>query len=264
MPGSPGSAALAAAVILVIAGILIVRLTEHDERSTLDTSLKQQATVLSGPLTPAGRLPAEPAARPRQRAEAIDGDRTIRVLTASGQTRLSVGPVLPAALGRTSAGESTVTLAGHRYRVYAVAGGVNHPLLAQRSGAAAQQVQVIAPLAPLDSQAKRDRHRIFIVGAGAALLIAVMAWLLTGASLRSLRRLQSAAEEIATTGDLTTQLEPAQPAEVATVIRAFNAMLTRLHVSAQERGQALDTARSYRSGRDARAADSADQHGRQS
>jgi two-component system sensor histidine kinase PrrB len=238
------SAALTAAVVLVVAGLLIVRLTEQEQRSALDTAMRQQADVLSGPLT---RLVGSPLAKllDRDGAEAIDGDRTIRVVTAAGGTQLSVGPSLPATLRRVSPGASTVVLAGHRYRVYAVPGGITHPYLARRTGAAAKQVQVIAPLAPLESQAHAIRRRVLTVGAGAVLVIVVMAWLLTGAALRSLRSLRAVAEEVATTGDLTRRLEPLRPAEIGVVVAAFNAMLGRLHISSQERDHALDTARSF-------------------
>jgi two-component system, OmpR family, sensor histidine kinase PrrB len=238
------SAALASAIVMIFAAVLIVRLTESDQRATLDKALNQQAHVLSGPLTriDGSRLTT---LLDRSGASAIDGDRTIQVLTATGGVKLSFGPALPGTLRRTGPGASTVVLGGKQFRVYAIAGGINYPLIARRTGAAAEQVQIIAPLAPLRAQARSIRRRVLIVSAGAVIAIVVMAWLLTGAALTSLRSLRKVADEVATTDDLTRRLEPLRPPEIGAVVDAFNAMLGRLHVSSVERAQALDTARSF-------------------
>jgi two-component system sensor histidine kinase PrrB len=238
------SAALAAAVVMIFAGVLIVRLTESDQRATLDKALGQQARVLSGPLTriDGSRLTT---LLDRSGASAIDGDRTIQVVTATGDVKLAFGPALPATLGRTVAGASTVRLGDQRFRVFAIAGGVKYPLVARRTGAATEQVQIIAPLAPLDAQSRSISRRVFVVGAGAVIAIVIMAWLLTGAALTSLRSLRKVADEVATTDDLTRRLEPLRPPEIGAVVDAFNAMLGRLHISSVERAQALDTARSF-------------------
>jgi two-component system, OmpR family, sensor histidine kinase PrrB len=238
------AAAIASALVLVVAGALIVRLTERDQRSALDQQLASQAAVLAGPLT---RVAGSAVATILQQAGAtgIDGDRTVQVVSPAGTPTLTVGATLPASLGLVASGASTVVINGQRFRVYAVSGGSSRTLLRLRSGAAQQQVQVIAPLGPLQQQSRAIRRRVLTVGAGAVLAVVLMTWLFTGVALASLRRLRGMADEVATTEDLSLRLEPLEPPEVGDVVAAFNSMLARLDASATDRQRALDTARAF-------------------
>ena len=115
-------------------------------------------------------------------------------------------------------------------------------------------VMVAAPLTLFEERLSALRRRTLIVGAFAVMLAAAAAWALSGIALTPLARLRDTAREVATTGDLTERVgtRGSDPAEVAAVAAAFDAMLTRLEgaqaatdAALQATDEALEAARRF-------------------
>lgn len=242
-------AALASAAVIAVAGFLIVHFTERDQRASLDTALAQQATQLARPAT---QLADSPIRHVIQRATSagVDGDRTIRVLAGDGSTELDLGqPLATTTPPRLlPPGLSTLDLRGSPYAAYAV----NVPSFALRhhgnpspTPVTGGQVQVLAPLSPLQALSHRIRRRVITVGLGAVAATTIATWLLVSAALGSLQRLRRRVDSVTTTGDLTQRMLAEGPPEIVQVGTAFNALLDRVERSSADREQALASARGF-------------------
>lgn len=241
------AAALIAAIVLVISGFLIIRLTQRDQRQQLDSDLVQQAQTVAGPVS---RLATSGIAGELRRSAAggVDGDRTIRVMDrSSGAVTLTMGLPLPGPLGLLSAGLSTHTIGGRAYRIETInvlprPGGPNRVF---GRVAAPAQVQLLAPLASTRAAARAIHRRVLFIGAGAFIAIVLVSLVVIGSELRPLRQLADVARRIGSDDDLAVRAPPHGPPEVQTVSQAFNEMLDRIQASAATRQQALEAARSF-------------------
>lgn len=237
--------ALVAATVLVVAGLLVIRLIERDQRRQLDADLVQQAQTVARPIS---RIAARPLGELLQQSAAgVDGDRTIRVLDGStGAVILAVGSPLPVAFGLLPDGLSTQSLAGSTYRADTVevpAIGVRSRLLGR--AVAPTQVQVLSPTSSIQLAARSVRRRVLVVDGGALIAIVLITLLVTGRELRPLRRLVEVAGRVRRDEDLTVRAPTEGPPEVHAVSSAFNAMLGRIEAAAAARLQALQAARSF-------------------
>jgi two-component system sensor histidine kinase MprB len=142
-----------------------------------------------------------------------DGDRT-------GQRAIPVtARALAVAAGKAPAYTTNTTIQNYRWRelVLPVEGG----------GA----VIAIQPLDPTTKALDRIRFWILLVGGIGIAVAAGLAAFVATAALRPVRRLTTAAENVAATGDLTERVEATGSDEIGRLGRRFNSMLAALEES---------------------------------
>jgi two-component system sensor histidine kinase PrrB len=95
-----------------------------------------------------------------------------------------------------------------------------------------ERFQILSTLEPVDDRVARIRNIVLLLGLGALLATALIAWAFTGFALRPLARLQAGATRVSGTEDLTAGLpEDDGPEEVRSLAGALNGMLGRLRAS---------------------------------
>ncbi len=149
-----------------------------------------------------------------------DGDRTGPAIPVSARA-------LAVANGTGSGYSINTTIQGVRLRELVV------PLTGDGGGAAIS----IFPLKPTEHALHRIRFWIFLVGGIGIAIAAALAALVATAALRPVRRLTTAAENVAATGDLTERVDVQGSDELGRLAARFNAMLVALEgsVGAQRR-----------------------------
>jgi methyl-accepting chemotaxis protein len=215
------AAAAATAIALIVAGLVIIQLTERDNRNALDNQVAFQASRIAQNLVRLAGSAAGPLVQ-RAGAGSVEADRSVRLVASDGTLELALGQTLPGQVSLIAPGLSTVTVGGASYSAFAV--DVD-------DGRTRAQAQVLAPLAPLQQQNDRFRRRMLGVGLLAVVAAIVIAWLLSSAALSSLLRLRRRAEQAAATSDTTQRMPEAGPPEVVALGAAFNSVLARLHGS---------------------------------
>lgn len=113
----------------------------------------------------------------------------------------------------------TVQVDGERYRVQTAS--------LQGGGA----VQVARSLRPTENTLGSLRRRYAAISGLVALLAAILGWLIAGWLTRPVVRLTSAAEHVATTGELDTSVDTEGTDETARLAQAFSSMLAALRES---------------------------------
>ena len=142
-----------------------------------------------------------------------DGDRT-------GQTAIPVtGSALAVAKGTKSGYFTSTTIQGHRWR----------ELVAPTVPSGA--VITIQPLEPTENALHRIRFWILLIGGMGIAAAAALAAFVATVTLRPVRRLTAAAENVTATGDLTERVEATGSDELGRLARRFNAMLGALEES---------------------------------
>jgi two-component system, OmpR family, sensor histidine kinase MprB len=196
--------AIAIAVTVTGTSIAVWVVSKHELYAQLDQTLVVQASGGRGPFGGGNNL-----------TETIhaDGD------PPSGQTAI---PVTARALAVANGTESTyyvnTTIQKVRWR----------ELVARVPGGA---VLSIYPLKPTEHALSRIRFWILLVGGIGIAFAAAVAALVASAALRPVRRLTTAAENVAATGDLTERVAVTGGDELGRLATRFNAMLVALEGS---------------------------------
>jgi signal transduction histidine kinase len=221
-----GSILLAVAVF----GVAAVLLVSHQLRSTLDGALRQRATdvaqlAVSAPavLTEPGALESPESGR-QIVVEVIDA--RARLLARSltlGARLLPLDRVVTAARVQGRPGFEDIRLDGRSYRLYAAP-------IAQAGGPAAGGAVIVASdTTDIGNTVHHIGVLLALIGVAAALVVAVVAAVLTRRGLLPLRRLALAAGEIEQTADVSRRLPPAPTAdEVGQLTGVLNRMLAAL------------------------------------
>ncbi len=203
--------ALAIAVTVAAASFAVWVIAKHELYSQLDSTLVTQAT--SGGHGPFGggnqlTLVIHP-----------DGSRTGQILIPVTQRALTV------ANGKTDGYYTNTSIQDIPVR----------ELVAPTPGGGA--LLTVAPLQPTKHALARIRFWIFLVGAIGIALAAGLAALVATAALRPVRRLTAAAENVASTGNLSERVDVKSDDELGRLATQFNAMLAALErsVGAQRR-----------------------------
>ncbi|MDX6670358.1 MAG: two-component system, OmpR family, sensor histidine kinase PrrB [Solirubrobacteraceae bacterium] len=249
------AAVVAVGAALLVGGLAVVLAAERSDRDALDHELERLVQARRGPalriLGPGG--PGAPQGPGRVRRGPVPGpdgppfergggpppldpgsDRFVRVISPEGRTT-AAGATVPADFPLVEPnGPRTVTVAGRDWRTVT------------RRLPGGGTLQAAARLGPLQARATRLRQIVAIVAALALLATALTAGGLVRLALAPLRRLRSAAEQVADTADLSVRV-PADdgPEEVRELAGDLNAMLERLGASAAEREAALTAARRF-------------------
>jgi two-component system sensor histidine kinase MprB len=201
-------------LIVALVSVSAYLTTDSRLRQEVDTSLEERANALRLLLNRReGRIPE--SAGPAQ------------LLDSAGTVRQTVGDVeFPVDLReRYLAREGarlythTVDVGGERYRIET--GSL------QGGGA----IQVARSLRPTENTLGSLRRRYASISGLVALLAAILGWLLAGWLTRPVVRLTSAAEHVATTGELDTSVDTTGTDETARLAQAFSSMLAALRES---------------------------------
>ncbi|MDX6228864.1 MAG: two-component system, OmpR family, sensor histidine kinase MprB [Frankiales bacterium] len=220
--------AAALAVLLALAGVLSVGLYEvrHELRHGVETQLDaaasgQQLQISGNPFS------QQPSVRP---APPVAGQINAYVQLIDNTTQSVPGegsPALPvSAADRVVAGQASGT---ERLRDITVNGQHLRMLTVAQGNALAFQVAL--PLTSVDHQVGHLRRVFLLVGLVGLLLAAAIVWFVAGAALRPVRRLTSAAEEIAATRDLTHRIAETRGDELGRLALSFDSMLAALQTS---------------------------------
>ena len=261
------AATAAVAGALIVAGIAVVIATGQSDRRDVDEQLRgfsEQVVRRAGPVY--GALPGPPAGLgdgPRDGRDGRDGgpdgfgrdgdggrdggrerdrrgplepgaDSFARVLLADGQV-VSGGANVPANFPVTPVGRiETVSAGGQEWRTLV------RPLGPE------SRVQVAVGLDSVQERASRLLVLVLAAIIGALVATALVTRYLARLALAPLQRLRLAADEVATTADLSVRVPDGDgPEEIDDLAEDLNAMLSRLELSADEREQALESARRF-------------------
>jgi two-component system sensor histidine kinase MprB len=212
--------AIAIAVTVTGTSFAVWVVAKHQLRGQVDTSLETQATLAA-----AGGHGGPFGGRVAYNLIAADGDVIHDELVfpvTSAQRQVATGE-------HDSYFYDTYYKSSHA-RVFVAA--ITGP-----GGVASGAVVVATSLAPTDHALSRIRFWIFLVGGIGIALAAALAALVASAALRPVRRLTTAAENVAATGDLTERVAVTGGDELGRLATRFNAMLAALEgsVGAQRR-----------------------------
>ncbi len=258
------AATAAVAGALAVAGIAVVVATGQSDRRDVDRQLRgfsEQVVRRAGPVY--GGLPGPPGGPPDdglggERGGRADGpggfgrggdggrerdrrgplepgtDSFARVLLADGQV-VSGGANVPAGFPVTPVGKiETVSAGGQDWRTLVRPLGPD------------SRAQVAVGLGPVQDRASRLLILVLAAIIGALVATALVTRYLARLALAPLQRLRVAADEVATTADLSLRVPDGKgPEEVDDLAEDLNSMLSRLELSADEREQALESARRF-------------------
>jgi two-component system, OmpR family, sensor kinase len=219
--------------VVVLGGAVQVLLSRHLHQA-LDHTLRDQAAQVAELAATAPGLLTSPAAvnasaeSGRLDVEVVDRHgRVVSPPTEFGGARLSPGPLLLAAIRHGRSGYRDAMLAGRRARLYVA------PLADVGGPASGGAVIVASTTDEIDSTLAESRTLIIASALAAALLVAPIAFILTGRALRPLATLAAGAEVIERRGDPSLRLPGASgdghtPDEVARLADTLNRMLAAL------------------------------------
>ena len=221
-------------VALVLFGVATVLLVGHSLRSSLDTALRQRASVVAELAVSAPAVLNSPGAL---ESPASGRSIAVEVIDARGRIlarSLTLGAgVLPedrlARDARVSGatGFEDIELGGRPFRLYAAP----IPLSGPAGGGA---VLVASDTTDISDTTAHLGVVVILTGVGAALLAALAAAVLTGRGLRPLRRLAGAAGEIERTADVSRRLpERGVADEIGQLTGVLNRMLASLEAARQ-------------------------------
>jgi two-component system, OmpR family, sensor kinase len=219
-------------VALVLFGGATVLLVGHSLRSSLDAALRQRAAVVSELAVSAPAVLNAPGAL---ESPASGRSIAVEVIDARGRIlarSLTLGAgVLPedrlarAARVSGATGFEDIDLDGRPFRLYAAP----IPLSGPAGGGA---VLVASDTTDISQTTAHLGVVVILTGAGAALLAALAAAVLTGRGLRPLRRLAGAAGEIERTADVSRRLpERGVADEIGQLTGVLNRMLASLEAA---------------------------------
>ena len=86
------------------------------------------------------------------------------------------------------------------------------------------------------------RNRSIIIGGAVSILAALVGWVVTSRGTRALRKLTATAEHVASTQDLTTQIDRRRADEVGRLSETFDRMLAALRQSQNQQHQLVEDA----------------------
>lgn len=238
------------ALSLLVAVVILRQVLVAQTAVVTDRSLRTQGQELSRLLADDelhdGESPAEQADRVLSDyyESEVGGSNKQLLVVADGEAIASVGPelgtVTPTIASLTSGGDEAVSLsdgqtASGPVRILA------RPLLG--TDGAPDDYDLVIVLSTEEQQGFVDRafRDAVLVAAGTLLLMSPLAWLVAGRVLRPVELLAETAEDI-TAHDLGQRLPVQGTAEMADLIRSFNAMVDRLEGAVNEQRRFLNDA----------------------
>ena len=219
-------------VALVLFGVATVLVVGHQLRGSLDSALRQRAAevaelAISAPavLNDPGALESPVSGRAIA-VEVIDAHGRIlaRSLTL-GASLLPYDRLARSAVADGATGFENISLGGQPYRVFAAPIALSGP-------AGGGAVLVASDTSDISQTTAHIGLLVVLIGAGAALLAALLAAALTRRGLRPLRRLADGAGEIERTADPSRRLPSREVAdEIGQLTGVLNRMLASLEAA---------------------------------
>jgi two-component system sensor histidine kinase MprB len=218
------SAALSVAAAIVLSSIAVYFVVRSELREELDSSLRERATLIA--TRPGGRRD-EPF--PRIPPPLLGGaGGYVQLVAADGTAVRQAGATLELPVDshtlRVASGE-----AGSYLSDASVSG--THVRILTIPFAEGLAIQIARPLTEVDDVLGQLRWILIAIGLGGAAFAALLGLGVAKAVLGPTRRLTEAAEEIATTQDLTRRVDADRTDELGRLAAAFNTMLAALERS---------------------------------
>ena len=238
-------------LIVILSGTVINQLTEEDLRKQIDARLTWQVQAVSSEGTLSTILNLRRfVQRQIGTNPSIDNLFDVQI-----PTRIFLNNELfiytdgfPEIVTTASNGYSNVSLEGQEWRV------LTKTLQIPRARGATTSNQIgiqVAMSRDFISTTMQDfRKRFISVGVGSVLLSALVTWLLCGALLRPLKRLQGYAENVNDSSDLSVRIPEDSLyflSEVRILSKSLNSMISRLEFSSNRTEKALETSRGFAS-----------------
>jgi two-component system sensor histidine kinase PrrB len=236
---------------VILSGTVINQLTEEDLRKQIDARLTWQVQAVSSEGTLSTILNLRRfVQRQIGTNPSIDNLFDVQI-----PTRIFLNNELfiytdgfPEIVTTASNGYSNVSLEGQEWRV------LTKTLQIPRARGATTSNQIgiqVAMSRDFISTTMQDfRKRFISVGVGSVLLSALVTWLLCGALLRPLKRLQGYAENVNDSSDLSVRIPEDSLyflSEVRILSKSLNSMISRLEFSSSRTEKALETSRGFAS-----------------
>ena len=224
-------------VALLLGGVIVARDVDNSERKAVDERLVRTAE-LSRATAVAAVEQSLPGVDKRLDAVLKATNSSLR-LSVGGQVLVQTGQPPPGPRTQFPLGLHTITVGSVHYRTYA-----ERLRDAQLGGLA--RIEVTSGLSDVEHRVHRLHRKLFILGIGLLLLVASGVFFAADLVLRPLRRLRQATSSIAGDADLDRRVAVDDgPAELRSLAASFDAMLSRLSRSAEDRTRALDATRRF-------------------
>jgi two-component system sensor histidine kinase MprB len=254
--------ALAVAVAVAAVSWAAYASAEHEARAEIDEALLDRAAPQQGPggqgiIVSAGTLPAFAQAFPTGGVE-LRPDLVMQLVDASGEVfaPFSGGVSLPVeaedlaiAAGSGETLLRDVRVDGVHYRMVTTQAGFVQ-IVSPDQGTSQTLIlalQMARELTETDAFLGGLRTRLILIGGGAVLLAAVLAWFVSHRAVRPVTVLTRAAEHVAATRDLEVPIEVTRRDEIGRLAAAFNTMLAALASSrSQQRRLVADAGHELR------------------
>ena len=219
-------------VALVLFGVATVLVVGHQLRGSLDSALRQRAAEVAELAVSAPAVLNDPGALESPvsgRAIAVEViDAHGRILARSltlGASLLPDDRLARSAVADGATGFENISLGGQPYRVFAAPIALSGP-------AGGGAVLVASDTSDISQTSAHIGLLVVLIGAGAALLAALLAAALTRRGLRPLRRLADGAGEIERTADPSRRLPSREAAdEIGQLTGVLNRMLASLEAA---------------------------------
>ena len=238
-------------LIVILSGTVINQLTEEDLRKQIDARLTWQVQAVSSE----GTLSTILNLRRFVQRQIGTNPSLDNLFDVQIPTRIFLNNELfiytdgfPQIVTTASNGYSNVSLEGQEWRV------LTKTLQIPRGRGAITSDQIgiqVAMSRDFISTTMQDfRKRFISVGVVSVLLSALVTWLLCGALLRPLRRLQGYAENVNDSSDLSVRIPEDSLyslSEVRILSKSLNSMISRLEFSSTRTEKALETSRGFAS-----------------
>jgi len=224
-------AGVAALVAVLVGGLgydsaaSMIRRDRTDDFVASLTSLK--SSVQGAQLQPKAFLPFKGNANDLRDSLIQSGDIGLQVLGPGGKVLSSDGTdVLP--VSSEDIAYAAMRTAGHTHNVLEVTNGDHYRVVTVSLGGGRGAVQLSQLLSDTDQLLQALLHRIAELAGAVVLLAGASGWWLAGRITRRLVRLTSAAEHVASTGQLDVDVPRRGTDEIGRLGRAFDDMLGRL------------------------------------
>jgi two-component system sensor histidine kinase PrrB len=238
-------------LIVILSGTVINKLTEADLRKQIDARLSWQVEAVSSERTLSTILNLR---RFVQRPIGTNPS-LVKVFDVQIPTRIYLNNELfiytdgfPQIVTTASNGYSDVSLEGQEWRVLTKT--LQIPKGRRSTTFDQLGIQVVMSRDFISTTMQDFRKRFISIGVVSVLLSTLVTWLLCGALLRPLRRLQDYAANVNDSSDLSVQIPEDSLyslSEVRILNKSLNSMISRLEFSSTRTEKALETSRGFAS-----------------
>jgi two-component system, OmpR family, sensor histidine kinase MprB len=223
-------AAAAVGIAIALASTVAYLIVRHELYAQADTQLRRQAAAASraglGALRAQGAIPGNN----------LGGTITYQIITADGRV---IGGTTDPPIA-VSAPDQAVASGSRDQALYTVGRprNENHArVLTVPASPSGFAVQLVRSLSDVDHTLRQLELLLFLVAACGIGLALVLGYLVSRTSLRPVRRLTAAAEQVAATQQLDQRIEVVGDDELARLASSFNAMLAALAESRHQQAQ---------------------------